>query len=406
MFLRVANQRTHTSSVLMSMLSLILLTSTACMSSALATKPALQQSPPFAAKLQPLLTAKLKMLRTPGAIIYIDYPGQGTWTTTIGIGNLATGAPMTLNDHVRVGSITKTMTGTVILQLVQEGRLGLDDPVSKYQPEVPNGNTITIREMLQMTSGLYNYSEDQAFNQTLDTEPQKVWTPKELLQIAFQHQPYFSPGKGYHYSNTNYVLLGLILEQLTRQTAETAFQQRIFTPLGMHDSSLPLAASAAIPDPHPHGYMFGTNVESLTLPVLSSEQAAKADAAAGKPNDVTSANPSWTWTAGGAISNLHDVEIWVKALATGKLLNASLQKERLQWIPSSAAPDAPLYGLAIANFNGLIGHDGSLPGFQSFAAYLPQKHVTIVVLSNLYQAPDGSSPANELTKVIMKELAL
>ncbi len=125
----------------------------------------IQGEPPFATKLQPLLMAKLKMLHTPGAIIYIDYPGQGTWATTMGTGDIAKNTPMSLNDHMRIGSITKTLTGTVILQLAQEGKLKLDDPVSKFQPEVPNGAHITVRDLLQMTSGLYNYSEDKAFNQ-------------------------------------------------------------------------------------------------------------------------------------------------------------------------------------------------------------------------------------------------
>jgi D-alanyl-D-alanine carboxypeptidase len=409
MIVRVAAKRTRISSccslVFASILSVILLASTTGMS-ALAAGHVEQAPPPFAAKLQPLLAAKLKMLRIPGAIIYIDYPGQGTWATTMGTSDLTSQAPMNLNDHVRVGSITKTMTATVILQLAQEGKLSLNDPVSKYQSEVPNGNNITIREMLQMTSGLYNYSEDKAFNQKLDSDPQKVWNQKDLLTIAFQHQPYFPPGKGYHYSNTNYILLGMIIEQLTHQPVATTFQQRIFNPLGMHNTSLPAITSAAIPDPHPRGYMFGTNVESLTQPVLSGEQAAKADAAAGKPNDVTNMNPSWAWTAGSAISDLNDMRIWAKALATGQLLNASMHKEQLQGVATSSAPGAPQYGLGIVNFNGVLGHDGTLPGYQSFEGYNLQKQATIIVLTNLFLAPDGTMPANELTMVILKELAL
>src|SRR5207253_2507969 len=104
-----------------------------------------------------------------------------------------------------IGSNTKTFTGTVILQVVDEGNLGLDDPVSEYQPKVPNGENITIRQLLNMSSGLYNYAEDKEFNETLDSEPDKVWTPGEVVEIGFQHQPYFAPGEGFHYSNTNTV---------------------------------------------------------------------------------------------------------------------------------------------------------------------------------------------------------
>ncbi len=196
-----------------------------------------------------------------------------------------------------------------------------------------------------------------------------------------------------------------MIEQLTHQSAENNFQQRIFTPLGMNSTTLPAPSSAAIPDPHPRGYMYGTNVGFLAHPELTGEQAAKADAAAGKPNDVTDANPSWTWTAGGAISTLHDMRIWARALATGQLLNAAMQKERLTWVPTGSAPDAPTYGLAIANFGGYIGHDGSIPGFQSNALYQPGKQITVVLLTNLYPAPDGASPANELAKIIIKQLS-
>ncbi|MFL5693913.1 MAG: serine hydrolase domain-containing protein [Ktedonobacteraceae bacterium] len=347
--------------------------------------------PAFAEKLQPLLVAKMKEQRTPGAIIFVDDPGQGSWTTTLGTSDLATRMPMDVNSYMRIGSITKTLTGTVVLQLVDEGKLRLDDPVGKYQPEVPNGGNITIRELLNMTSGLFNYSEDQGFDQALLADPGKVWNPKDLVAIAFQHPPYFAPGQGLHYTNTNYILLGMLIEQITGMPVEKAFQQHIFTPLRMDGSSLPPRTSAAIPDPHPHGYMYGTEGTG-TGPTI----------------DVTGWNTSWGWTAGSAISTLHDLKIWAKALATGQLLSASTQKERLSWVPykkvSWIGHDTLAYGLGMADFGGFIGHNGGLPGFQSFMVYQPQKGATIVVLTNLQTATDGSGTADELEKVIQKEL--
>jgi D-alanyl-D-alanine carboxypeptidase len=313
--------------------------------------------------------------------------------------------PITPDDHFRIGSNTKTLTGTVVLQLFDEGKLGLDDPVSQYQPEVPNGENITIRQLLNMSSGLFSYTEDEDFNQTLDTEPQRVWEPRELVDIGFSHQPYFSPGDGFHYSNTNFVLLGMIIEQLTGQPLEQEFQDRIFVPLGMSDSLLPERNSAAIPDPHPRGYMYQTNVESLNTSELQGEKAEQADEAAGEPNDVTDDNPSWAWAAGGAISTLNDLIIWAKADATGALLSPDAQKERLTWVTPPPSPGAQ-YGLAIAEFPGsFIGHDGQLPGFNNFAGYQSQNDATIVVVTNVYSAPDGSQPANEITKLIIKELS-
>lgn len=345
--------------------------------------------PAFAAKLKPLLLAKMQQLRIPGAIIYVNDPGQGCWTTALGIGNLASRQPMRVDNYMRIGSITKTFTATVILQLVDQHKLGLDDPVSTYQPEVPNGKHITIRELLNMTSGLFSYTEDEGFDQALLADPYKVWQPKELLAIAFKHPPYFAPGTGWHYDNTNYILLGLIIQQLTHLPAERAFQRYIFGPLGLHQSGLPPLSSSAIPAPHAQGYMYGTDFTGR-----------------GPTLNVTDWNPSGAWTAGAMISTLHDLKVWAKALATGQLLSATTQKARLTW-----AICVPLwlgkpqcYGLGVIDFGGFLGHDGSIPGYTSWTGYQPQSGAMTIVLVNLNVAPDGSAPANDLAKVIQQEL--
>ncbi len=361
--------------------------------------------PAYASTLQPQIEEQMTNLRVPGALVYVDVPGEGTWSQAFGTGNIEGDTPITPNDHFRIGSNTKTFTGTVILQLVDEGRLRLDDPVSKYQPEVPNGENITIRQLLNMTSGLFSYTEDEDFNNTLDTEPQKVWEPRELIEIGFSYPPDFPPGEGFQYSNTNTVLLGLIIEQLTGQPLEQAYQERLFVPLGMSNTLLPERSSAAIPGPHPRGYMYQTNVETLNTSELQEEEAEQADESAGEPNDVTDENPSWGWAAGAAISTLNDMIIWAKADATGALLSSEAQKERLTWVSPPPSPGAQ-YGLAIAEFpGGFIGHDGQLPGFNSFVAHNPETGATIVVFTNVYSAPDGSQPANEITKAIVQELS-
>ncbi len=360
--------------------------------------------PAYASTLQPQIEEQMTNLRIPGALVYVDVPGEGTWSQAFGTGNLEASTPITLNDHFRIGSNTKTFTASIILQLVDEGKLGLDDPVSKYQPEVPNGENITVRQLLNMTSGLFNYAEDEDFNDTLDSQPEKVWEPEELIAIGFQHQPDFSPGEDFHYSNTNYVLLGMIIEQLTGQPLEQVYQERLFVPLGMSNTLLPERSSAAIPDPHPSGYMYQTNVESLETSAVEGEKAEQADESAGEPNDVTNENPSWTWASGGAISTVNDLIIWAKADATGALLSPQSQKERLSWVSPPPSPQVQ-YGLGVADFGGFIGHDGQIPGFNSFVGYQAQKDATIVVVTNVYSAPDGSQPANEITKSIIQALS-
>ena len=381
------------------------LVASACSGSEDTNAKADASAPAYARKLRPMIEEQMRTRDIPGALIYVDVPDEGTWSTALGKADLSTDAPMDLDDHFRVGSITKTFTGTVILQLVDEGKLGLDDPVSKYQPEVPNGDNITIRELLNMSSGLFSYSEDKGFNQTLDSDPDKVWEPEELVSIGLRHEPVFPPGKGFYYSNTNFVLLGMIVEELTGQPLGEAFEERIFEPLGMTQTSLPERTSAAIPDPHAQGYMYGNNVEAMQPSVLTGKKAAEADESAGKPSDVTGHNPSWAWAAGGAISTVHDLRIYAKALATGELLGPETQKQRLTWSPYPPGPDAK-YGLAVAQFAGsYIGHDGQLPGFNSFEGYDPEKKITIVVNSNLYASPDGSTPATVIPKLIIKELS-
>lgn len=391
-------------------------------------------------QLQAQLEAQMKAMQVPGAVVFVQSARTGTWTSSLGIGNLATQAPINPNMHFRIGSITKTFTGTVILQLVDQGKLKLDDPVSKYQPQVPNGGNITIRELLDMRSGLYNYSEDPGFGNTLLKNPQKVWTPKELLAISFSHPPYFPPGKDFHYSNTNYIILGQIIEQIAGQPVENEFQQRIFKPLGMNNSVMPPRPSATIPQPYTQGYLFnssaGQNTGNETIgtatPATTGTATTKAGTSGGsiaatatatgtaptagtgttkstatatsaKPLDVTTWNPSWGWTAGSAISTLSDMEIWSKELVTGKLLSPAMQKERLTW--STSLPGPRQYGLAIANFEGFIGHNGQIPGNQCFEGYNPQKKETIIVLTNLYAAPDGKEPADALAGTIMKYIA-
>lgn len=371
------------------------------------TRPLAAPTPPaYAAALEPTLQTIIDDMRVPGAVVMITSPAKGDWTKTFGTRTVDGGGPVTVDDHFRIGSNTKTMTGTVLLQLVQEGKIGLDDPVSKYRPDVPNGDDITIAQLLDMRSGLYNYSEDEQFNARLDSDPGYVWKPDELLAIAFAKPPYFAPGAEFHYSNTNLILAGLIVEQLTGKPLRDVFQQRIFDPLGIRQTQLPAAADAGIPVPHPQGYMFGTNVSTLVDPALPAAEQSAAATGALLPHDVTVANPSWAWAAGGAISTAGDLTRYATALVGGGLLDAKTQQTRLDSIVPIQTP-AKIdvgYGLAIAKFGPLYGHDGQIPGFNSFMAHDPVRKDTVIVLTTLFAGADGKQPANELAMAIIEAL--
>jgi D-alanyl-D-alanine carboxypeptidase len=351
------------------------------------------------------VTAMAREMLVPGAVALVRSPA-GEVSTTYGTTTVGGRVPVSLADHVRIGSITKTWTGTVILQQAHEGKLSLDDPVSKFRPDVPGGDHITIVELLNMRSGLYNYTETRELNEIGDSDPQKVWNPDELLALAYSHPPYFPPGTGYHYSNTNTVLLGLIAEKLDAKPLSQVFQDRLFTPLGLKGTLFPPTTSNAIPDPHPQGYMYGNNVLTMGSPAaVPPDMQAAAKAGTLKPNDQTSLNPSWAWAGGAGISTAADLATWVEALADGKLLDPDMQARRIASLQSTnpAQPDAQ-YGLAIAKYGALYGHTGEVPGFNAFAGTDPENKMTIVVWVNLNPTADGRAAAMLIAKDLIEQM--
>jgi D-alanyl-D-alanine carboxypeptidase len=155
---------------------------------------------------------------TPGAIAAVRTP-EGTWVSTLGVADRTSQEPMRADMHHRIGSVTKTFTATLLLRAAAEGRLSLDDTLDQYVKGVPNGDEITLRQMSNMSSGIASYTEDDQFVNEFLADPERVWTPEELARIGIEDSPLFDPGKGWHYSNTNYVLLGLVLEQGDHQAA-------------------------------------------------------------------------------------------------------------------------------------------------------------------------------------------
>src|ERR1044072_4333442 len=153
------------------------------------------------AGLQTMVETTAKELMIPGALILLRTP-QGEFTMTYGTTLLGATTPPRADTHFRIASNTKTMTAAVIMLLAQEGKLSLDDAVSKYIPEVPNGDIITVSQLLNMRSGLYNYTNDPTISAGIDSDPAKVWMSTELLAIAFAHPPNFRPGTEYDYCNT------------------------------------------------------------------------------------------------------------------------------------------------------------------------------------------------------------
>ncbi|MGW0658892.1 serine hydrolase domain-containing protein [Streptodolium elevatio] len=312
----------------------------------------------------------------PGVVVGLWRPGHPDYVRSFGVADTTTGAPIADYMNFRIGSETKTFTVTALLQLVDDCLVGLDDPIAKYVDGVRDGENITLRQLAGMRSGLFSYSEDADFAAALLSDPERQWTPEELLPYGMKHENKFPPGAAFDYSNSNLVLLGLVVEKVTGRKLADVIHDRVLRPGRLHRTLFPTGAE--FPSPHPRGY---TN-QTLT----------------GETADATDWNPSWGWAAGAMISNLRDLRVWAKDLATGTLLSPATQAERLKMQPIGVPGTS--YGLGIFDSNGWIGHNGSLPGYESVTVYLPEEDATLVVLLNTDSFHNGQEPSTLLAKAI------
>jgi D-alanyl-D-alanine carboxypeptidase len=362
------------------------------------------------AELQTMLDRTAKELLIPGAVIVLRAP-QADFMVSYGTTLLGATNPPDADTHFRIASNTKTMTAAVIMQLAQENNLSLDDPISKYIPEVPNGDNITIAQLLEMRSGLYNYTNDPVISATIDTDPVKVWTPAELLAIAFAHPPNFPPGTKYEYNNTNYALLGVVIEKLDGKPLAQVMHDRLFGPQNMQDTELPASNVNTIPEPYSHGYLYGSSSVALTgEPPYSTEVQAAARAGTLLPKDYTGVNPSVAAAAGGVISTADDLATWIKALVAGRVLDPAYQR---QWLDSlkpedPSKPKGQKYGYGIAQLswgpNTIYFHGGETPGYNSKISYDPATDMTLIVWTNLTVSLDDQQTANTLWVKVLDQI--
>jgi D-alanyl-D-alanine carboxypeptidase len=295
------------------------------------------------------------------------------------------------------------MTAAVIMQLVEEKKLSLDDPISRYIRGVPNGDNIKIAQLLEMRSGLYNYTSDPIISTSLDTNPGKVWTSDELLAIAFAHPPSFPPGIQYDYNNTNYALLGLVAEKLDGKPLAQIMRDRLFAPLHLQQTQLPTTTVNTMPEPYSHGYLYGSSsVALIGEPPYSPKTQAAARAGTLLPKDYTEVNHSFAQAAGGVVSTANDLATWIKALVVGRVLDPACQR---QWLDSlkpedPSKPKGQKYGYGIAEIswgpNVIYFHGGETPGFNSKISYDPANDMTLIVWTNLTMSVDEQQTANTL----------
>lgn len=295
----------------------------------------------------------------PGVIVGV-WVGNRGWTAARGSAQRAAGPAVVLGEHTRIGSVTKTMTGTLILQLVDQGKLRLDETIERWFPQLPDARNITIRDLGSMSSGLASYTTDSAITNQYFAHPTMAWNPNALIAGGAALPRLFAPGNGFNYSDTNFVMLGRIVELVTHTPLAQAMQSMLFKPLGMRNSTYP--TNNRLPSPFWRGYT-----------VQGSEH--------GNVLDATNWSPSFAAGAGQGISTLGDLHRWARALGTGSLVRPATQRARLVPNPASEA-GGRAYLFALGSDHGWLGHEGSIPGYNTQVQYLPALKATIVVLAN------------------------
>ncbi len=317
-----------------------------------------------AVRFQAALDDTRAALGFPGVVAGVWSPG-GSWVSSSGTRGEGMDEAATAGDHTRVGSLTKTMTATVVLQLVEEGKLSLDDVIGTYVAGMPNGEVATLAQLLDMTAGIPTYTASDEFQAQLFADPERQWTPEELLAFVADTPADFAPGEGWSYSNTNYVLLGLVIEQVTGQPIADVFQERLFGPLGMVDTTFP-TGTAAIAEPALHG------VTGQGQPD-------------GQTTDATGWSPSEAFTAGEVVSTLDDLKLWADALFTGEgILSPEMQQQRRDSIVFGLPPLTATsgYGYGIGDRGGWWGHTGEIPGYTTVLMHSYELDTTIIVVTN------------------------
>lgn len=299
--------------------------------------------------------------------------GEHEWAASAGVQELGSTVPVSASGRFRIGSVTKTFVATVVLQLVDEGRLALEDPISRHLPGVvPGGAAVTVRQILNHTSGIYDYAHEPEWstNRWRGEARWRTYRPRELLDVAFARPPYFPPGQGWHYSNTNYVVAGLLVEELTEKPYGDAVIERIIRPLRLNTTTVP-GADPAVPGPHAHGYadVGGTLV------------------------DATEMNPSLDWAAGEMISTASDLDRFLSALLGGELTSAAALAAMRDTVETG---QMFRYGLGLQQFElpcgtTVLGHGGELLGFLTYAMAAPDGGRQLTLSYNPVRPADGTS---------------
>jgi len=313
----------------------------------------------------------------PATLIGI-WDGKGNnFIRAFGDADLEKKTPLTPADHFRIGSNTKTFVISVLLQLVSEKKLSLDDPLSRFSlgVTIPNAEGLTVRELCNMRSGLFEAYDTPEFAK-LNWKVPKDFNPRTLVAWAMKQKPYFQPGKGYHYCNTNYLLIGMIIEAITKDSVGNQIRKRLLEPFGLKQTFYP--ETEAMPSPWVHGYHLDKQ---------------------GNWEDISNTIPvAFMGSAGAMISDMNDIRRWIELYATGKTCGAGTYQDLINCIPFLGNTS---FGLGITCSEGWYGYSGALPGYNTADYYSPETGITIVAWIN-YQAKE---PVEGVASVMVRDIA-
>jgi D-alanyl-D-alanine carboxypeptidase len=355
------------------------------------------------ARLQSRLDSLHATGRFAGAQVGIALPDGSTIAVATGWADTAKREPMTTSHLLLQGSVGKTYVSAVALQLVHEGKIGLDDRIAKYLGDegwfagLPNGQDITIRQLMNHTSGLVRYEFNERFTHDLSASPDRVWQPRELVAYILNTTPPFAAGQGWDYSDTNYIVLGIIMEKVMGRPYLQMLRERILGPAGLRAT---VPSEGRVIRGLANGYAGANNPFGGSDAMLVDGQMV--------------INPQFEWTGGGIVSTAEDLARWGKYLYDGKAFDASLMPQLLDGVPARLG-QGTRYGLGViireTSAGPVHGHSGFFPGYQAELLYLPQQKVAIAFQVNS-SVPGalgrGMSPgrfAIELAGIVAESLA-
>jgi len=334
----------------------------------------------------------------PGATLGVALANGESFGLAVGFSDREAKTPMTPTDRLLAGSVGKTFAAASALQLVKEGKIGLDDKIEKYlgrEPwftRLPNAKEITVRQLMNHTSGLVRYEFKDQFTKDLTANPEKVWKPAELVSYLLDEKPPFEAGKGWDYSDTNYIVLGMIIEKVTGRKFYDEANRRLLKPLKLTET---------IPQDGPRlkgvvqGYAGPNNPFGGTDAMIV--------------NGKFAINPQFEWTGGGYASTAHDLARWAKMIYEGKAFSAELLPQVLDGIPAPMLGRETRYGLAAiirkTPVGTSYGHSGFFPGYMTDMMYFPEHKVALAVQVNTSVGRNLGKPLSRVLVEMMEVIA-